>query len=293
MTDMEQPETVLDKKADQIFQEIGLDPDGAADQFTYESGCKFGNRFAELIANDQTVMEEIMREVLSELEGIFPTDPSPETLEFQAYLVGPLLTVFLTGRGLTIPEMAILAGVTKKHAYRLNRRGLSILYKDRTPPVRVGVNRRFSGRDDRATYHVLDTEGIVQKPWPASAETVRPFVQGMMETLQQFLAGPEVRGKLERRFRQALSNLLQDPSLGDLMDGVVLALDRIAQGLRDTAPGQLCPILRMKGEREKVLEFQALLVELSRQRPAILAELAKTGRAIKTKGPKNSPSLPA
>jgi len=48
----------------------------------------------------------------------------------------------------------------------------------------------------------------------------------------------------------------------------------------------------MEGEREKVLAFQAMLVELSRQRPAILAGLAKVGRTLKSKRTKKPLSLP-
>ena len=114
-----------------------------------------------------------------------------------------------------------------------------------------------------------------------------------MDGLQVCLERPEIRAELEPRFKRAFSNLLQDPSLGELMDGVVLALDRIAQGLRDTIPGQPGPILRMKSEREKVLAFQAMLAELSRQRPAVLAELAKAGRALRRKNPTKLLSLPA
>jgi hypothetical protein len=280
MNDIDESTTVLDKKADQVLEEIGLDPDASPEEFTFESGCNFGQRFAELLAQDQTAIDELFREVLKEFEGIFPGDPLPQTIEFQAYLLGPLVSLLLTGRGLTIPEMATLAGVTREHAYRLNRNGLAIIFKQQAPPVRPGVNRRFSGRDDRATYHLLNTQGLAEKPWPAPVEEVRPFLLGVMKGLQESLERPKVRSELEPRFKQALSNLLRDPSLGDLMDGVVLALDRIAQGLRDTPPGRPGPILRMKAEREKAIEFQAMLAEISRQRPAILAELSKVGSEL-------------
>ncbi len=115
----------------------------------------------------------------------------------------------------------------------------------------------------------------------------------MMDGLRACLERPEIRAELEPRFKSAMSDLLQDPSLGELVDGLVLALDRISQGLRDTAPGQAGPILSMKSEREKALAFQRTLAEMSRQRPAILAELAKAGRALKSKSPKKLLSLPA
>lgn len=293
MTEEGPSTTALDEKADRIFEEIGLDPDGPPEQLTYEAGRKFGERFGEFLPLDQDIINEILLDALEEFAAIFPRDPDPETIEFQAYLLGPLVTLFLAGRGLTIPEMATLAGVTRQHAYRLNRKGLSIIYEQRAPPVKVGVNRRFSGRDDRETHHVLNPQGLTKKPWPAPADAVQPFLLGMMDGLRACLERPEIRAELEPRFKSAMSDLLQDPSLGELVDGLVLALDRISQGLRDTAPGQAGPILSMKSEREKALAFQRTLAEMSRQRPAILAELAKAGRALKSKSPKKLLSLPA
>jgi len=293
MTEEGRSSTALDKKSDRIFEEIGLDPDGPPEQLTYESGRKFGERFGEFLPLNQDIIDELLHDALEEFAAIFPKDPDPGTIEFQAYMLGPLVALFVAGRGLTIPEMATLAGVTRQHAYRLNRKVLSIIYEERAPPVKVGVNRRFSGRDDRETHHVLDPQGLTKRAWPAPADPVQPFLLGMMDGLRACLERPEIRAELEPRFKIALSDLLQDPSLGELMDGLVLALDRIAQGLRDTAPGRPGPILSMKSEREKALAFQQMLVEMSRQRPAILAELAKAGRSLRSKTPKKLLCLPA
>jgi hypothetical protein len=142
------------------------------------------------------------------------------------------------------------------------------------------VNRRYSGRDERVTHHVVDPRGFAKKTWPAPLDSVQPFILGMMSGLRSCLERPEVWVELEPKFRRAVAKLLRDPSLGDLMGGVVLALDRIAQGLRDTAPGQPGPILKMKAEREKAVQFQSMLAELSRHRPQILAELARAGRKL-------------
>ncbi len=275
------------------MEEIGLDPDGPPEQLTYEAGRGFGERFGELLRLDQEIIDEIVREAVEEYASIFPKDPDQGAIEFQAYLLGPLVALFLTGRGLTTPQMAMLARVTRQHAYRLNRKGLSIIYEERAPPVRVGVNRRFSGRDDRETHHILDLHGPMKKPWPAPADAVQPFILGLMDGLQVSLGRPEVRAVLEPRIKRVLSELLRDPSLGDLMDGLILGLDRVAQGLRDTAPGQPGPILKIRVEREKALAFQQMLAEVSRQRPAVLAELAKAGRALKTTSPRKRLSLPA
>jgi len=280
MTEEGQTTTALDTKADRILEDMGLDPDGPPSQLTYAAGQEFGRRFAELLPLDQSVVDELLGELLTEFSVIFPLDPDAETVEFQAYMLGPMVSSFIAGRGLTIPELATLAKVSRQRAYRLNRKALTLIYAEREPPARTGVNRRFSGRDERETHHVVDPEGFAKKPWPSPIDAAQPFILGMMAGLQQCLQRPEVRAALEPQFKQALSNLMQDPSLGELMAGVVLALDRIAQGLRDTVPGQPGPILRMKAEREKAVEFQAMLAELSRHRPMLLAELAKAGRKL-------------
>ncbi len=108
MTEEGPSTTALDEKADRIFEEIGLDPDGPPEQLTYEAGRKFGERFGEFLPLDQDIINEILLDALEEFAAIFPRDPDPETIEFQAYLLGPLVTLFLAGRGLTIPEMATL-----------------------------------------------------------------------------------------------------------------------------------------------------------------------------------------
>jgi len=293
MTAHGQTITMFDSMADQILREMGVDPEGPIAQFSDAAGIEFGQRFVEFLSADQNAVDGIAREWLAAFSSIFPVKPNTETIELQAFILGPFVSSFLAGRGLTIPEMAVLANVSIQRAYRLNRKALTIIYTEKEPPVRNGVNRRFSGRDGRETHHVVDPGGLGERPWPAPADSIQPFMLGVMRGLQNRLEGPQVRRKLEPRFRRALSNLLQDPSLGDLMDGVVLALVRIAQGLRDTAPGQSGPILQMKAEREKSLAFQAMLVELSRQRPAILAELAKVGQSLRSKGPKGLISLPA
>ena len=73
---------------------------------------------------------------------------------------------------------------------------------------------------------------------------------------------------------------------------MVRKVSSYAQGLRDTAPGQPGPILKMKAEREKAVEFQGMLAELSRHRPLLLAELAKAGRKLGADVTKARLSLP-
>jgi hypothetical protein len=280
MTEEGQTTTALDRKADRILEEIGLDPEGPPSQYTNAAGLEFGRRFGEMLPTDQRVFNELVREVLTEFAAVFPLDPDAETLEFQAYMLGPIVSGFLAGRGMTLPELAVLANVSSQRAYRLNRKALTLIYAEKEPPTRTGVNRRYSGRDERETHHVVDPHGFAKRAWPAPIDSVQPFVLGAMTGLQECLGRAEIRAELEPRFKRALAKLLRDPGLGDLMDGVLLALDRIAQGLRDTAPGQPGPILKMKAEREKSVQFQAMLAELSRQRPLVLAELARAGRKL-------------
>lgn len=272
--------SAIDERVDHILSGLGLKPDGPAEQFTYFAGRAFGERFGELLPIDQALLDSMVREALEEFESIFPTNPDAETLEFQAYLLGPLVSLFLAGRGLTIPEIAILAGVTRAHAYRLNRVGLSIIYAEKESTPHVGVNRRYSGRDDRESHRVIDLDRLGLKPWPEPIEPIRPFLLGMMDGLKAALARPEVRDQIEPKMLAAFGNLLSDSAVGDVIDGMILALDRIAQGLRDTAPGQSGPILRMQSDREKAVAFQGMLAELKARRDGIVRVLAYTGSCM-------------
>jgi hypothetical protein len=293
MLDDEETTTALDRKFDQILHDIGLDPDGPDEQYTRAAGLEFGTRLVESLEADPSIIDEFIREFLTEFSSIFPVDPDAGTIRFQAFLLGPLVSMLVAGRGLTLPEMAVLTGVSPQRIYRLHREALKLIYDEKEPPVRTGVNRRFSGRDERETHHVVDPHGFTKKSWPAPADAIRPFAVGMMTGLEQALKRPELQERLRPRFLRAVSDLLLDPSLRELMDGMILAVDRIAQGLRDTAPGQPGPILKMKAERERTVNLQAMLDELSRQRPAVLAELVKAGQALRSESPSKQLSLPA
>jgi hypothetical protein len=273
MTEMGQATTTLDEKADRILEDLGLDPEGGPEQFTFEVGHEFGFRFAEALTVEAELFEEFLREMLLEFASLFPRDPDSDVIELQAYLLGPLVSLFLTGRGLTIPEMATLAGVNRQHAYRVNRMGLSMIYAEQAPPVKSGVNRRFSGRDDRETHHIVDVRGFVKKPWPEPLDSIQPFLLGTIAGMKVFLERPVVKAQLEPALMRAFANLLADPGLGDLMDGVVSGLDRVAQGLRDQ-------VFVMKAEKEKAIEFQTMLAEIRVRRAGIVRVLAYTGECI-------------
>jgi hypothetical protein len=263
----------LEEKADQIAEELGLDPDGSPEQLTYAVGFQLGSRLKELLPVDQAVIDEIVREVLSEVAAMFPLEPDGEIIEFQTYFLAPLVSGFLVGRGLTLAQMATLAAVPIQHTYRLNRKGLSIIFAPKQPTFGAGINRRFSGRDDRKTYLTLDYQGFATKPWPEPISEVQPFLQGFLAGMKSWLDEPAVREMLEPSLKLAMSKLLSDPELGNIFDGLLLALQRIAQGLRDR-------VLTMKAEKQRVLQFESMLVELAAQRARFLSELANVGKRL-------------
>ena len=141
-------------------------------------GFQLGSRLKDLLPVDQAVVDEIAREMLAEMAALFPLEPNAEIIEFQTYFLAPLVSVLLTGRGLTLAEMAALASVPSQHTYRLYREGISIIFAPKKPTFRTGVNRRFSGRDDRKTYLTLDYQGFATKPWPGPLSEFQPFLQG-------------------------------------------------------------------------------------------------------------------
>lgn len=277
MTDPEKALAKLEEKADRIAEDLGLDPDGPPEQLTYEAGFQLGSRLKELLPVDQAVIDGLVREALSEMAALLPPEPDAEIIEFQTYFLGPLVSGFLTGRGLTIAEMATLAAVPIQHTYRLNRKGLSIIFASKEPTFRTGVNRRFSGRDDRKTYLTLDYQGFATKPWPEPLSEVQPFLQGLLAGMKSWLDDPSVRAMLEPSLKLALSKLLSDPELGNIFDGLLLALQRIAQGLREE-------VVTMVAEKEKVFHFETMLVQLAGQRELVLSTLAEAGDRLRNPG---------
>jgi len=278
MNDSEKALAKLERKAARIAEDLGLDPDGSPEQLTYDLGFQLGSRFKELLPVDQAVIDGLVCGVLSEMAGMFPPEPGAEIIEFQTYFLGPLVSGFLVGRGLTLAEMATLAAVPSEHTYRLNRKGLSVLFTPKQPKFGTGVNRRFSGRDDRKTYLTLDYQGFATKPWPEPLSGVQPFLQGLFAGMKSWLEDPTVRATLEPRLRLALSKLLSDPQLGDIFDGLLLAVQRIAQGLRED-------VVTMLAEKEKIFQFEAMLQELGRQRELFLSTLAQAGDQLRNPAP--------
>lgn len=278
MTDLEKALAKLERKADRIAEDLGLDPDGPPEQLTFDLGFQLGSRLRELLPVDQAFIDELAREALSEVAAMLPPEPDAEIIEFQSYFLGPLVSGFLIGRGLTIAEMATMAAVPIQHTYRLSRKGLSIIFASKERTFRTGVNRRFSGRDERKTYLTLDYKGFATKTWPEPLSDVQPFLQGFLAGVKSWLDDPAIRAMLEPSLKLALSNLLSDSELGNIFDGLLLALHRIAQGLREE-------VATMIAEREKIFQFETMLLELGRQRQLFLSTLADAGDRLRNPAP--------
>jgi hypothetical protein len=272
----------LEAEAERVFAESGLDPDGPMDQFTFNSGRILGERLVELWPDDPNVRDaivrQIVREALNEFAATFPKSPDAEAEEFQTYFIGPLVSKFITGRGLTVPQLSMLAGVTPEHIYRLKRAGLAILFEETEPPTRSGVNRRFSGLDRRQRHFELDLKGlpsIALKEWPEPAATFKPFVLGVLDGFRGWLENPKCRAQIEESLRRSLPQFFADPTLGDIFDGLLYGAQRVTQRLRDE-------VLVMKVEKDKAQSLLDLLVELAGHRAEVLATFAQAGAAMES-----------
>lgn len=271
MTDAEIALAALDKKADRIIEELGLDPEGPPEQFTYETGFQLGQRFASLLPVKQEVFDAVAFEILDSFLSMFPMNTDPETEEFQAYFWAPFISKLLTGRGLTVPQLATIARVTPEHVYRLQRNGLSILYKQEEPTPRIGVNRRYIGLDGRQVHLTVDHRGIVTRPWPGPAAAFQPFVTGLLSGLTACLDTPQIRAQIEPRVQLALSKVLCDPAMGDLFDGVTDAVQRVATSIRDSVP-------MMISERDESTKFIVAVADLRTHKHEFLAELSEAAK---------------
>ena len=277
MTDTDAALAALDKKTNRLLEEVGITPDGPPDQLTYETGLELGKRFASLLPVEQSVFDAVAFEILDSFADLFPEDPDPETLEFQAYFLGPFLSKLISGRGLTIPQLAIVAGVSAEHVYRLHRNGLTILYKHENAVAVTGVNRRYSGLDGRESHLVIDHEGFVTKPWPEPAGVFQPFIVGLITGVRSWLDDPHLRGQLEAGIRGAITKVMVDPVIGDLFDGVTEAGERVATALRDS-------VLVMKSEKGRATDFVAALAGLRTHRHQFLDAMAEATRQIRREG---------
>ena len=87
------------------------------------------------------------------------------------------------------------------------------------------------------------------------------------------MESPQYRILLEDSLKRTLADLFAEPTLGELFDGLLIAVQRITRQLRDE-------VLVMKVEKEKAQGVLDMLVELASHRAEILTTFAQAGTAI-------------
>jgi hypothetical protein len=274
MSDESETPSRLDGEVDSILGELGLDPEGPISQFTYEVGLRFGTRLVDRVVANEELAFELAEEFLFEFADLFPVDPDLEIEVIQTLIFAPLVSVYLTGRGVSVPQLARMAGVTPESLYRAKRKALSIFWTEEDPPQPVGVNRRYSGRDDRSTLLEFDIEGITRKPWPNPVAEIQPFVQGLMAGLPEGREKPQNRHRVEPLAREIVARLFENPRLEDIFDGAAQAGHRIIQNLRDE-------VIVMKAQKERATELDGALTWLEGQRDDILRQLRLEAQKIR------------
>jgi hypothetical protein len=268
----------FDESADRILEEMGICEETPPSDLTYDVGSNFSARLLSSIESDPSLVYDFADAVLEIFVEMFPRDPDTETVEVQTYFWAPWVSKLLTGRGLTIPQIATVAGVSTGHVYRLMGRGLRIMYVEVNPPARRGVNRRFTGVDGRQTHLLPDPTGLTERPWPTGAEEYRPFIRGLMAGLEARLGDADLKAKLEPFVMTALSAILTDPKLGDVFDGAVQAIQRIAQTLRER-------VLKSLAEKDRATQLACAMCELSSQKELVFDALAEAATHLTVRKP--------
>jgi hypothetical protein len=281
MDDKEAELTEFDRQADHILSEMGLDPDGPRTDLTYDDGAELATRLLRAVLDQPALANALARDILQVYREMFPPAPDTDAVESQAYFWGPLVAKWLTGRGLTVPQIAQIGGVTSEHVYRLMRGGLRIIFVEADPPARTGVNRRYSGVDGRATYLVPDPTNLTDREWPGEGEEIRPFIQGLMSGLKSWLGNPAHKEKFEPAFMRAFASTLTDPTVGEVFDGAVVAIRRIAVDLRDK-------VFTMKAEKEGATKLAWALKEIANHRELALDVFSKTAADLRVRYPVSS-----
>ncbi len=159
--------------------------------------------------------------------------------------------------------------------YRIQRKGLSLIYKPADPKVRTGVHREYSGVDHRKSRLTVDYDGILTKPWPEPLAPVQPFLLGVIDGGKSCLNDPWVRGQVESGFRVAVAKALADPILGDIFEGCLRATHRIVQGLRNNR------LLLTGAEWDRANAFESVLVELAGHKGEFLSTLKGASEQIR------------
>jgi hypothetical protein len=274
MTDEQRLPRRLDDELDRIAEEVGIFEETTPEELTYELGSRFGARLRDLLPLEQPVYDDLAKSALESFAELFPADPDPDTVAFQAFQFAPAVAVFLTGRGLSTPEIALVAGVDPAQLYRIQRRGLSLIYKPADPKVRTGVHREYSGVDHRKSRLTVDYQGLLTKQWPEPLAPIQPFLLGIIDGGKSCLSDPWVRNEVESGFKAAIGKALTDPILGEIFDGIVRAALRITQGLRDSH------LLLTQAEISRAQAFQDVVVDVTGHKDELLDTLRKAGREI-------------
>ena len=278
MTDQNWFDEWIDEKLSGIAAEVGLSEDTPPDELTRELGFRFGSKLKDLLPVDQEIYDHLAVTALENFAELFPVDADDDTRAFQAILFAPMVSVGLTGRGLSVPELAQVAGLTPAQLYRVLRNGLNFLYKPADPKPRTGVHRDQSGVDNRKARLTVDYDDLLTRDWPEPLGDIQPFILGILDGAKSCLEDPWVRAQVEAGFKAAIAMALRDPIMGDIFDGSVQAVQRVIHGLTDSG------LLLTQNERERAHTAGLVLAELSAHRGEVLNAL-KTAAAEIEAGP--------
>lgn len=274
MTDRAWVEDWIDGELDRIAAKLGLSEDTPPEELTRELGFRLGSSLRDLLPVRQEVYDYLAESALENFAEIFPLEPDEDTRAFQAILVAPMVSVALTGRGLSVPELAAVAGLNPPQLYRVMRKGLSLLYKPADPKPRTGIHRDLSGVDYRKARLTVDYDNLLTKEWPDPVGDVQPFLIGILDGAKSCLEDPWARAQVEAGFKAAIAKALRDSILGDIFDGSVQAAQRVIQGLSDNG------LLLTQAERNRAHAAGLVLVELSAHKGELLDTLKAAAAEI-------------
>jgi hypothetical protein len=286
MTDRARIEEQIDERLDRIAAELGVSENTPPEQLTRDLGFRFGAKLREVLPVSQELYDYLAESALENFAEVFPLDPDEDTRAFQAILLAPMVSVALTGRGLSVPELAALAGLNAPQLYRVMRKGLSLLFKPADPKPRTGVHREQSGVDHRKARLTVDYDNLLTREWPDPIGDFQPFLLGIIDGARSCLEDPWVRAQVEAGFKSAVARTLRHPTLGDVLDGSVQGAQRVIQGLSDNG------LLLTQAEGDRALAAGLVLAELRGHKGELLDTLKAAAAKIEVSfGGANHPGL--
>jgi hypothetical protein len=274
MTDRAWVEAWIDEQLDRIAADLGLSENTPPENLTRDLGFRFGAKLREVLPANQEVYDYLAESAIENFANVFPLDPDEDTRAFQAILFAPMVSVALTGRGLSVPELAAAAGLNPPQLYRVMRKGLNLLYKPADPKARTGIHREQSGVDYRKARLTVDYDNLLTKEWPEPIGDIQPFLLGLIEGGRSCLEDPWVRAQVEAGFKVAVAKTLRDPILGDIFDGSILAGQRVIQALSDNG------LLLTHAERDRAYRAGLVLAELANHKGELLDTLKTASTQI-------------